>query len=86
MYELNGFRAELTWRTSGVIYFARDPLRPYFHDPQKNEIYFLNSVFTNQPINKNIWHYFQWISCFFFFYYYLRFTARQDYFTYFEPS
>ena len=23
-------------------YFARDPLRLYFHEPQKNEIYFLN--------------------------------------------
>ena len=22
--------------------FARAPLRSYFHDPQKNEIYFLN--------------------------------------------
>ena len=28
---------------SGVTYFARDPsLRSYFHEPQKNEIYFLN--------------------------------------------
>ena len=26
----------------GVTYFARDPLRSYFHEPQKNEIYFLN--------------------------------------------
>ena len=25
-----------------VTYFARDPLRSYFHEPQKNEIYFLN--------------------------------------------
>ena len=23
-------------------YFARDPLRSYFHEPQKNGIYFLN--------------------------------------------
>ena len=26
----------------GVTYFARAPLRSYFHDLQKNEIYFLN--------------------------------------------
>ena len=26
----------------GVAYFARDPLRSHFHEPQKNEIYFLN--------------------------------------------
>ena len=26
---------------SGVTYFARDPLRSYLHEPQKNEIYFL---------------------------------------------
>ena len=25
-----------------VTYFARDPLSSYFHEPQKNEIYFLN--------------------------------------------
>ena len=37
-YERNGSRAKLT----GVTYFARDPLRSYFHEPQKNEIYFLN--------------------------------------------
>ena len=24
------------------VNFARDPLRSYFHEPQKNEIYFLN--------------------------------------------
>ena len=33
---------KLTWRPSGVTYFARDPLRSYFHEPQKNEIYCLN--------------------------------------------
>ena len=27
---------------SGAIYFACGPLRSYFHEPQKNEIYFLN--------------------------------------------
>ena len=27
-----------------VTYFARDALRSYFYDPQKNEIYFLNAV------------------------------------------
>ena len=26
----------------GVTYFARAPLRSYFHDPQKNKIYSLN--------------------------------------------
>ena len=41
-YERNGSRAKLTWRPSGITYFARDPLRPYFQEPQKNEIYFLN--------------------------------------------
>ena len=41
-YERNGSRAKLTWRPLGVTYFARDPLRSYFHEPQKNEIYFLN--------------------------------------------
>ena len=35
-------RAKLTWRHSGVTYFARAPLRSYFHDPRKNDIYFLN--------------------------------------------
>ena len=28
----------------GVIYFACDLLRSYFHEPQKNEIYFLNEI------------------------------------------
>ena len=28
----------------GVTYFARDPLLSYFHEPQKNEIYFLNDT------------------------------------------
>ena len=37
-YERYGSRGKLTWRT----YFARDLLRSYFHEPQKNEIYFLN--------------------------------------------
>ena len=32
------FRANLT----GVTYFARGPLCSYFHEPQKNEIFFLN--------------------------------------------
>ena len=35
-YERNGSRAKLTWR-----YFARDPLRSYFDECQKNEIYFV---------------------------------------------
>ena len=38
----NGSHTKLTWSPSGVTYFARDPLRSFFHDPQKNEIYFLN--------------------------------------------
>ena len=29
-------------------YFARDPLRSYFYEPQKNEIYFLNK-WTSDP-------------------------------------
>ena len=29
-------------QSSGVIYFARDLLRSYFHEQQKNENYFLN--------------------------------------------
>ena len=39
-YERNGSRAKFTWRP----YFARDPLRSYFDEPQENEIYFLNDV------------------------------------------
>ena len=42
-YERNGSRAKLTWRPSGVTYFAGDPLRSYFHEPQKTEFYFLNN-------------------------------------------
>ena len=30
----------------GVIYFARDLLRSYFDEQQKNEIYFLNIYIT----------------------------------------
>ena len=43
-YERNGSHAKLTWHPSGVTYFARDPLHSYFHEPQKNEIYFLSKV------------------------------------------
>ena len=39
--ERNVFRAKLTWRPTSLT-FARDPLRSYFHEPQKNEIYFVN--------------------------------------------
>ena len=43
---VTGSHAKLTWRYSGVSYFARDPLRSYFHEPQKiNKIYFLNNSF-----------------------------------------
>ena len=34
-----GFLAKLT----GITYFARDPLRSYFDEPQKNAICFLNN-------------------------------------------
>ena len=37
---------KLTWRPSGVTYFAHDPLGSYFYEPQKNEIYFLNEDFS----------------------------------------
>ena len=29
-------------KVKGVTYFACAPLRSYFHDPQKNKIYFLH--------------------------------------------
>ena len=32
------------WRPKGVTYFARDPMRSYFDERQKNEIYFLNNI------------------------------------------
>ena len=50
-YERSGSRAKLRWRPSDVTYFARDPLRSYFHEPQKNEIYFLN-IYTHQQFPK----------------------------------
>ena len=40
-YERSGSRAKLTCRPLGVTCSARDPLRSYFDEPQKNEIYFL---------------------------------------------
>ena len=33
------------WHSSGVTYFARDPLCSYFDECQKNEIYFLNEEY-----------------------------------------
>ena len=42
-YECNEYREKLTWHPPGVTYFARDPLRLYIYEPQKNEIYFLNN-------------------------------------------
>ena len=59
-YERNGSRAKLTWRPSGITYFARDPLRSYFHEPQENEIYFLNELieqitWPSDAIGKQIW-------------------------------
>ena len=45
-YERNGFRAcKVNVSRSGVTYFARDPLRSYFDERQKEkEIYFLKEV------------------------------------------
>ena len=43
-YKRNGSRAKLTWRPLGITYFARDLLRSYFHELQKNKIYFLNNL------------------------------------------
>ena len=57
-YKRNGSSAKLTWRPSGITYFARDPLRLYFHEPQKNEIYFLNKHFKQtlpkRPVENDI--------------------------------
>ena len=41
----------------GVTYFARDPLRSYFDEPQKNEIHFLNVLPDPRSAdsNKNIY-------------------------------
>ena len=39
-YERNGLQAKWTV----VTYFARDPMRSYFDECQKNEIYFLNNI------------------------------------------
>ena len=36
----------------GVTYFARAPLRSYFHDPQKNKIYFLNIIIVFKIWNR----------------------------------
>ena len=33
--------ATVPCKVNDVTYFARDPLRSYFDEPQKNEIYFL---------------------------------------------
>ena len=45
-YEHSGSCAELT--CSGITYFACDPLHSYFHEPQKNEIYFLNLTMSKK--------------------------------------
>ena len=45
-YERTRSGANLTWRPSGFTYFACDALRSYFHQPQKNEIYFLCNYLT----------------------------------------
>ena len=50
------------WSSSGVTYFARYPLRSYFHDPQKNEIYFLNEYFWAKIFSFVIWLSFCFIS------------------------
>ena len=36
------------------VNFARDPLHSYFHDPQKNKIYFLNEMIL--PPKCVIWY------------------------------
>ena len=47
----------------GATYFARDPLRSYFHEPQKNEIYVLNETEkkNQQSILKIISDLFIWV-------------------------
>ena len=46
-----------TWKVSGPegghVNFARDPLRSYFHEPQKNKIHllYLHFVFTSFLFN-----------------------------------
>ena len=47
-YEHNGSHAKLM----GVTYFAPAPFRSYFHDPQKNEIYFLKNLYSRTLISK----------------------------------
>ena len=37
-----GSCAKLTGRPSGVTFFVRDPLRSYFDEQRKNEVYVLN--------------------------------------------
>ena len=37
---------------TGVTYFARDPLRSYFDEQQKNEIYFLNKHYSKINVEK----------------------------------
>ena len=36
--------------TPGVTYFARDPLRSYFDEQQKNEIHFLLTASIDVPL------------------------------------
>ena len=48
---MQGSRAKLTWRTWGVTYFARDPLRFYF-DERKNEMHFLIKLQYRACISK----------------------------------
>ena len=40
---------QVTCKVSDDLNFARDPLRSYFHEPQKNEIHllYLHFVFTS---------------------------------------
>ena len=47
-YERNGSSAQLP--EEGVTYFARDPLRSYFYEPQKNEIYFLKTRYILEDL------------------------------------
>ena len=48
---LHGTHCVHTSMNSGANYFARDPLRSYVDEPQKNEIHrlYLDFVFTSFP-------------------------------------
>ena len=70
-YKRNGSCARLMWSPLGITYFAWDPLRSYFDEQQKNEIYFLNIT----KLFKHKDNYFRYPNFSDFFYYIL--TVRQ---------